>query len=245
MTLAALRPIAATAFVGVFTLTACGSGDGDDAATTSVTDTTDGTPAEGDQPDSDAATASTTATTPAASEPATSAPSGSDPAVTAAPASTAPPVTTIVLAPWDDPTGTYRAAFPADPSEQQLQAPLPDGTSIPVTAYLAELGGATAITSCTAFPDGSNVDPVPVLDAARDGALANFGGELVESDPIELQGRDGVSYRGAIGEAGAVLGRSFINGLELCQALVVGEPTVVDALGPAFLDSFQFLQEDA
>ncbi len=243
MSLAALRPIAATALVGVLvTLTACGS-DGDDAATTSATDTAGDTGAEADEPDSGAATATTAPATP--TSPGTATPTDSGPAVTAAPVSTAPPITAIVLAPWDDPTGTYRIAFPSEPSEQLLQAPLPDGTTLPVTAYLAELGGATAITSCTAFPAGSAVDPVPVLDAARDGALANFGGELVESLPIELQGRPGVAYRGAIGEAGAVIGRSYLDSLQLCQGLVVGEPAVIDAVGPAFLDSFEFIQENA
>lgn len=239
MPFAGPRPIAATALVGVLvTLTACGGDDG------AATDTTDPAPMATGESDGDAAT--TTATVPSTAAATTSTDSAAVTAPATAPATT--PATTPATAPagpWNDPAGVYQVAFPSEPSVQQLQAPLPDGTSLPVTAYLAELGGATAITSCTAFPDGSTVDPVPVLDAARDGALANFGGELVESGPIERQGRPGVSYRGAIGEAGALLGNTYINGLELCQALVVGEPTVVDALGPAFLDSFQFLQENA
>jgi hypothetical protein len=232
------RPFATTALVGVLvTLAACG---GDDDAATGTTEpigaTTGGT--------DDAVTTTTVApTTPAATSAAPVITDATGTAPVTAPAT--PAASTAPAGPWSDPAGVYQAMFPVDPSVQQLQAPLPDGTTIPVTAYLAELGGATAITSCTGFPADSAIDPVPVLDAARDGALANFGGELVESAPIELQGRPGVSYRGAIGEAGAMLGRSFINGTELCQALVVGEPPVVDEIGPTFLDSFQFLQENA
>ena len=100
--------------------------------------------------------------------------------------------TTAPTSNWQDPTGTFTIAFPAEPAVQKLQAPLPDGTSLPVTAYLAEVDGAAVIASCVVYPEGTSIDPTAVLDSARDGALANVGAELVDSQPIELQGRPGV-----------------------------------------------------
>ena len=47
------------------------------------------------------------------------------------------------------------------------------------------------------------------------------------------------------GAAGGVLARTYLDGLQLCQALVVGEPAIIDEVAPAFLDSFQFLKEAA
>jgi FAD/FMN-containing dehydrogenase len=173
-------------------------------------------------------------------------------AATAATATTAPgsdaSAATSPLAPgelWEDPSGTFRIAFPAEPRVQNVQAPLPDGTSLPVTAYLTEIAGAAAIASCVIYPDDTAIDEATVLDSARDGALANIGAELVDSEPIELQGRLGVSYRGAIGEAGGVLARTYLDGLQLCQVLVVGEPTVVEDAAPPILDSFAFVKETA
>ena len=68
---------------------------------------------------------------------------------------------------------------------------------------------------------------------------------VTDSTAIELQGRPGLEYRGAIGEAGAVLGRTYVDGPRVCNLLVVGEPPIVADVAPAFLDSFEFLQEAA
>jgi hypothetical protein len=42
-----------------------------------------------------------------------------------------------------------------------------------------------------------------------------------------------------------VLARTYLDGLQLCQVLVVGEPAIIDVVAPPFLDSFEFLQEAA
>ena len=46
---------------------------------------------------------------------------------------------------------------PGSPSGPELA----DGSTIPVTAYVAELEGAAAISSCVAYPDGTIVDTPP------------------------------------------------------------------------------------
>ncbi len=234
-----MRPVNATrphrlgAAAAVVVLAACGGGDDDAAGVTTVAAAGPSTGA--DHPDAapgdDRAGAHATAH------------DGrlqrfrrSTDAPTSASATTASPVTTVAPVAgdtWRDPEGVFTVAFPAEPSTQNLQAPLPDGTSLPVTAYLAEVSGAALIASCVVYPEGTVIDPTEVLDAARDGALDNVGAELVDSEPIELQGRPGVGYRGVIGEAGGVLARSYLDDLQLCQVLVVGEPATVETVASA------------
>lgn len=223
------------------TLAACGGGDDESADSTVAAVVT--TAVDGSMPATTAVAVSTAPT--ASTAPVTTAPVVATTAPVTAPVTAAPVGTTAPTANWQDPTGTFTIAFPAEPAVQELQAPLPDGTSLPVTAYLAEVDGAAVIASCVVYPEGTSIDPTAVLDSARDGALANVGADLVDSEPIELQGRPGVSYRGVIGEAGGVLARTYLDGLQLCQALVVGEPAIIDEVAPAFLDSFQFLKEAA
>lgn len=222
-------------------LAACGGGDDESADSTIAAVAT--TAVDGSMPATTAAAVSTAPT--ASTAPVTTAPVVGTTAPGTVAITTVPVSTTAPTSNWQDPTGTFTIAFPAEPAVQELQAPLPDGTSLPVTAYLAEVDGAAVIASCVVYPEGTAIDPTVVLDSARDGALANVGADLVDSQPIELQGRPGVSYRGVIGEAGGVLARTYLDGLQLCQALVVGEPAIIDEVAPAFLDSFQFLKEAA
>lgn len=233
----------AAALTVTFALAGCGGGEDESADSTVAAVAT--TAVDGSSPVTTAPAAATATTTPATVAPVTTAPMAATTAPGTAPVTVAPAGTTAPTANWQDPTGTFAIAFPAEPAVQELQAPLPDGTSLPVTAYLAEVEGAAVIASCVVYPEGTSIDPTAVLDSARDGALANVGAELVDSQPIDLQGRPGVSYRGVIGEAGGVLARTYLDGLQLCQALVVGEPAIIDEVAPAFLDSFQFLKEAA
>lgn len=241
-------------------IAACGGGDGDTAA---APDTTTSEP--------DAATATSDSTIDSSvvtSEPAVSstsaAPAGptssastTDTATadtgtatdtgsaSASPDPTTAPVTSVPGGGWQDPTGSYAIAFPADPTEQQLTATTDDGQTVPVTAYLSEVDGAAVIVSCVPTPAGTQLDPDQSLTESQDRALEQMGAELVSSDPVELQGRPGLEYRGAIGEAGAVLGRTYVDPARVCNMLVVGEPAIVDVVAPPFLDSFEFLQEAA
>jgi hypothetical protein len=232
------RSLVAIPAISLVSLAACGGGDDETAATVeSATAESSAPGASGDTSagEGDDATQSSDAGTTASS----------DTAAIAVADATTTPVTMAPLVRWSDPSGTYRVAFPAEPTEQSIQADLPDGSTLPVTAYLAEVNGAAAITSCVPYPEGTIFDVPALLDSARDGALSNLGAELVDSEDIELQGRPGKAYRGAIGEAGGVLARTFLDGLQLCQALVIGDPSLIEDVAPAVLDSFEFVKEAA
>jgi hypothetical protein len=235
------RSLVAIPAISLVSLAACGGGDDETAATdeSATAESTESSApgASGDTSvsEGDDATQSSDAGTTASS----------DTAAIAVTDATTTPVTMAPLVRWSDPSGTYRVAFPAEPTEQSIQADLPDGSTLPVTAYLAEVNGAAAITSCVPYPEGTTFDVPALLDSARDGALSNLGAELVDSEDIELQGRPGKAYRGAIGEAGGVLARTFLDGLQLCQALVIGDPSLIEDVAPAVLDSFEFVKEAA
>ena len=238
---------------------ACGGGD-DAAAPTSTPGTTIGDSVSGSDTSDTNATAepattetatgaadTTVPTTPVPTTPASSAPDTSEPATSEPGTGTTAPTTpeTSDGGGWQDPTGTYAIDFPSDPTEQQLTADAGDGTTIPVTAYLAEFPGAAVIVSCVDSPEGRTLDDEQSLVESQTRALEQFGAELADSREIELQGRPGLEYRGAIGESGGVLGRTYVDATRVCNMLVVGEPAVVDEVAPPFLDSFEFLQEAA
>jgi hypothetical protein len=180
--MSARNRLAAVAAAAV-ALTACG---GDDETIDTVAESgTASTTAPATVPVTSVPTIAAVTTAPATTVAATAVPPATTVATpvsaTGAPATTAAPT---AGGKWQDPGGVFAVAFPAEPSTQNLQAPLPDGTSLPVTAYLAEVDGAAAIASCVVYPEGSVIDPTPVLESARDGALTNVGAELVDSQPI-------------------------------------------------------------
>lgn len=231
-------------------LTACG--DGDDADTSVVAeldsgvDTTAGSPSTTAAPGTASASADDAPTTTddvAATSPSATVAGNTDPAttVTGSTATTAP----LGGARWTSPDKVFALAFPVEPDVQQFDSPRPDGTEVPVTAYLAEVDDAAVIASCVVAPGGISADTAAVLDDARDGALENVGATLVDSEPIELQGRSGLEFSGTIGSTGSVLARNYVDGEQVCQVLVIGEPDIVDVVAPPFLDSFEFLQEAA
>jgi hypothetical protein len=224
------------------TLVACG-GDDDASPSVAVEDSAAGTttaaPSSG-VPSTRATTVqdAVSATAPAATTVAGDAAPGTAPgtAVTTAPASGEK---------WTSPDGVFAVDFPVEPSVQNLQTPLPDGTTIPVTAYLAELDGGAVIASCVVAPGGVDPDTNAVLEAARDGALENVNAVLADSETIELQGRRGLEFSGTIGQTGSILARNYVDGDQVCQVLVIGEPASIADAAPRFLDSFEFLQEAA
>jgi hypothetical protein len=247
------------ALVGpLLAIAACGGGDDDASSTTSgettgsvtttaSTDAASGDPGAVSGTDAAVSTSAVATTTEplgvVTTVPADSTTLPTDPDPADSTTTTAP-----VAAPgadWEDPEGVFNIEFPSAPTEQNLSAELDDGTVVPVTAYLAEVGGAAAIVSCVATSTVDVVDVDGSLLESQSQALAQFGAEVSDSTAIELQGRPGLEYRGAIGEAGSVLGRTYVDGPRVCNLLVVGEPPIVADVAPAFLDSFEFLQEAA
>jgi len=230
---------AAAPLVALLALGAC---SGDDADTTTAD--TDESTASTIGTDTTMAGADTTMAMETTAPAAETTTASSAPQTTAAPATTAPTTTapaSTVPAPFEfaDPGGSYTATFPGEPTPVEQATALPDGTELPITFYLfQDPTGAAFGTASIAYPEGTTLD----LQGAQDGAIASVQGTLVESVPIELQGRTGLQFAADVGGQGTYVSRIFADGLNLYQvvAVVQGSVTAADPTVAAFLDSFQF-----
>lgn len=137
------------------------------------------------------------------------------------------------------PAGDYSVVFPAEPTANEQSFPLPDGSSVPVTFYLSDSADMQVGTAAIVYPPGT----VLSLEGARDGAISNISGTLTSSEPIALQGREGVEFTGSV-QNGQVtyLERAYADDLSLYQviAVVAGEVAFDDPQIAAFFDSFRF-----
>ena len=226
----------AAPLVAVLALGACG-GDDDSDATTAETDETSAVTVGADTTMAGADTAATTA---ASSSPTTAASSSPTTAASSSPTTAGAETTAPGTAGFEftDPEGAYTAMFPGEPEPVEQTTTLPDGTELPVIFYLYEETTGAFGTAAIAYPEGTTLD----LEGAQDGAIAGVQGTLLESEPIELQGRTGLQFVADVGGQGTYVSRIFADGLNLYQvvAVVQGTATADEPTIAAFLDSFQF-----
>jgi hypothetical protein len=146
------------------------------------------------------------------------------------------------------PTGDYVITFPGEPTATPLPIPLPTG-QVTADAFIYEDGDDAAyFTSVFDYPEGAiDADPEAVLVGARDGAIANVGGTLVDSEFIERDGVSGVAFSFEVADgATAGDGRAlvFVDGLRLYQSFALGFSGQSDQF-QAFLDTFMFTADQA
>ena len=146
------------------------------------------------------------------------------------------------------PTEDYVITFPGEPSPTPLVVPLPTG-QVTAKGFIYEDGANAAyITSVFDYPEDSiGSDPEVVLLAARDGAIANIGGTLVDSQFVESDGVPGVAFAfdvvdGANSSDGNAL--VFVDGLRLYQSFALGFSGQTEQF-QAFLDTFMFTDDQA
>ena len=206
---------------------ACSTGD-DVAGVGVLTDTADTGSAN-------SAAAETAVPAPTDTQPADTEPAGTDGAVTDG---------FVFTAPTDD----YVITFPGEPSPTTLAVPLPTG-QVAAEAFIYEDGvDAAYFTSVFDYPEGSiDSDPEVALLTARDGAVANVGGTLVDSQFVESNGVPGVAFAfevddGANSGAGDAL--VFVDGLRLHQSFAPGFSGQTEQF-QAFLDTFMFTDDQA
>jgi hypothetical protein len=136
--------------------------------------------------------------------------------------------------------GGFAVDFDGEPTLQEQATTLPTGESLTVPFYLVEQPDGAQAASCLSYPDPSTVVD---LEGAREGAVAGMGGSLIDSAPIELQGRQGLEFTGSLASLDGYLeGRVFDTGGGVCQVFVIGEGDEAPPEALAFLDSFRFLE---
>ena len=145
------------------------------------------------------------------------------------------------------PTGDYVITFPGEPTATPLPIPLPTG-QVAAEAFIYEDRDAAYFTSVFDYPDGTlDTDPEVVLIDARDGAIANVGGALLDSEFVERDGVPGLAFTFEVadgsneGEGNALV---FVDGLRLYQSFALGFSGQA-AQFQAFIDTFMFTDDQA
>ncbi len=206
----------------------------------------DGGPSSAVPAATEAAPSTREATEPTRSDPTSAETSPTSPAVSAVSAVSATDATdaaTTVPAgfAFTSPEGDYSIVFPGEPSPLEQQVPLPDGTSMATTLHVYDAGEFAAGTGRSTLPAGV----VPSLEGARDGAMATFpGAALSSSEPLKLQGRDGLQFVADLDPGGpdaSYIARVYVDGQDLYQVFYVGgDIAATDPDVTAFFDSFRF-----
>ncbi|MGH9270332.1 MAG: hypothetical protein ACRDZ2_03580 [Ilumatobacteraceae bacterium] len=140
---------------------------------------------------------------------------------------------------FTSPDGDYTVSFDEEPNVQDANAPLPDGSTIPIQIYTDDDDGTVYAVNSIDYGAGTEVS----LEGARDGAIANTpGAVLVESTDIELDGRPGIEYTADVNSGqGDVLARIYADGTRLYQLLVAGaDVSLDDEQVQQFFASFRF-----
>ena len=145
--------------------------------------------------------------------------------------------------PFTSPENDYRVEFPAgEPELQKLSVPAPGGGTRPMDMYLSDLGNrayGVARLDLQRTPD----DVMGCLECARDSVVRGFNGKLIDSRPIELQGRLGIEYSVQLPNGGGIyIARNYVDETVFYQVIVagVGETDATDPDVQSFLNSFTF-----
>jgi hypothetical protein len=137
------------------------------------------------------------------------------------------------------PDGDYTITFPGEPTSTPLPVALPTG-QVTADAFIYEDGNDAAyFTSVFEYAEGTtDGDAEVVLAGARDGAVSNVGGTLVDSEFVGVDGVPGVSFSFTVsgGEGNALV---YFDEPRLYQSFALGE-VGQSASFTAFLDTFMF-----
>ncbi len=203
--------------------------------------------------DSDTATTDTAptdvdATTPVEDIATDSLPADTGPVTSESGSPVVPPSDGVAPAPngfvFVSPEGDYAITFPGEPTSTPLPVALPTG-QVTAEAFIYEDGtDAAYFTSVFEYEEGTtDADPEVVLTGARDGAVTNVNGTLVESEFVEVDGVPGVSFSFTVagGEGNALV---YVDGARLYQSFALGGIGQTASF-TAFLDSFTFTSSTA
>jgi hypothetical protein len=146
------------------------------------------------------------------------------------------------------PTDDYVITFPGEPSSTPLAVPLPTG-QVAAEAFIYEDGeDAAYFTSVFDYPNGAiDSDPQLVLIDGRDGAIANVGGTLLDSEFVDRDGVPGVAFSFEVADgsnSGVGNALLFVDGLRVYQSFALGFSGQTDQF-QAFLDTFMFTADQA
>ena len=137
--------------------------------------------------------------------------------------------------------GGFSILFPGTPEKQTETVPTAGGT-IETTFFLVEQEDMGYSVNLADYSEMSlsESDVEVVLDGAREGAVRNVGGELLEEAEITLDGHPGRALKIAVDDEFVVDARFYLvgNRLYVLQAISIGQTSKPSRV-EKFLDSFQ------
>jgi hypothetical protein len=148
-------------------------------------------------------------------------------------------------APWQEFTsaeGRLSVEFPGSPSTQTISAPTAIG-AITAHCFTMEFSDGSFAVAYSDFPSElvQRADVNKMLDGARDGAVANVKGRLVEQSKTSLRNAPGREFLIQINDSAYCRTRIYLAGNRLYQIQVLGNKDQVrSGAADKFLGSFDF-----
>jgi len=137
--------------------------------------------------------------------------------------------------------GGFSILFPGTPEKQTETVPTAGGT-IETVFFLVEHEDMGYSVNLADYSEASlsESDVALMLDGARNGAVGNVGGELLEETKITLDGYPGRALKIAVADEFVVDARFYLvgNRLYVLQAISMGDASISPNV-EKFLDSFQ------
>jgi len=138
------------------------------------------------------------------------------------------------------PAEGFSASFPTEPSKEK-QSVTTDAGVFELRTYLASSEAvALYIGVCDYGETAKGSDPDAVLQGAKDGAVSNVHGHLIDSKKVTLGIYPGVAFEAAA-EGAHLYGRIYLVGSTLYQAFVALQSNRPYPDTNRFLDSFQLV----
>lgn len=145
--------------------------------------------------------------------------------------------------PFTSKEGKFKAKFPAKPSEKSQTT---NGITFTMHISTTKDGGYIVGIADLPIPDGETAEMTQKrLDGARDGAVGNVKGKLIDSKEVTLDKKyPGREFSASLPQKdGLVKARIYLAGKRLYQVMAIGTKDFVGGKdADAFLDSFKITE---
>lgn len=142
--------------------------------------------------------------------------------------------------PYHSDQGQFSVLFPGKPTKKLQLLRTPAG-EIDLWMFSAGSKKSVFVVGYADYPQRliNNSDPTRMLDGARDGAVRNVRGSLVDETEIDFYGYPARELEIEVPQKGTVGARLILIDNRLYQVMVVSQSArILDRKGSEFLDSF-------
>lgn len=142
--------------------------------------------------------------------------------------------------------GRFSVLFPGEP-KKNIKLLNTIAGKIDLVMYTAGSKKSGFVVGYADYPEEAVKDPEPqkMLDGARDGALSNVRGELVDETVLDFQGYPARELEIDVPRRGTVRARLIIVGNRLYQMMVISpSDNILYEKGTEFFDSFEITETE-